>query len=308
GTMTPRSSGAPPHRKRSGAMALDLLIKSGWGVDGSVRPRYRADVGVEGGKIAAVGRIRESAKEVLDAEGQVVAPGFVDGHTHMDAQIFWDPLGTCSCWHGITTVVMGNCGFTLAPCAKEDRHLVIRNLQRAEDISLEAMEAGIEWKWKTFAEFLDTVDGLPKGINYSGYMGHSALRTYVMGERAFEQAASEDDLSAMEAELRSGLRAGAIGFTTSRAPPHETPDPRAVASRLAKWDEVRRLVGVMGDMNAGIFELAGERAGGDHERLRDYHVRRRDLAVETGRPITWGLFSRREEPDLWRTYIALLEE
>ena len=117
-------------------MAYDLLIKNGWVVDGSGRPRYRADVGVRGGKIAAIGRIRESAKEVLDAEGQVVAPGFVDGHTHMDAQIFWDPLGTCSCWHGITTVVMGNCGFTLAPCAKEDRHLVIRNLQRAEDISL----------------------------------------------------------------------------------------------------------------------------------------------------------------------------
>ena len=117
------------------SMAYDLLIKNGWVVDGSGRPRYRADVGVSGGRIAAIGRIRESAREVLDAEGQVVSPGFVDGHTHMDAQVFWDPLGTCSCWHGITTVVMGNCGFTLAPCAKEDRHLVIRNLQRAEDIS-----------------------------------------------------------------------------------------------------------------------------------------------------------------------------
>src|SRR5258707_2742035 len=245
-------------RRGASAMAYDLLIKNGWVVDGSGLPRYRGDVGVKAGKIVAIGRLRQSAREVIDGEGRVVAPGFVDGHTHMDAQIFWDPLGTSSCWHGITTVVMGNCGFTLAPCAKEDRHLVIRNLQRAEDISLEAMEAGIEWKWKTFAEFLDTVDGLPKGINYSGYLGHSALRTYVMGERAFEQAASEDDLRAMEAELRSGLQAGAIGFTTSRSPSHATPDRRPVASRLATWDEVRRLVGVMGDMNAGIFELAGE--------------------------------------------------
>jgi N-acyl-D-aspartate/D-glutamate deacylase len=291
-------------------MAYDLLIKNGWVVDGSGRPRYRADVGVSGGRIAAIGRIRESAREVLDAEGQVVSPGFVDGHTHMDAQVFWDPLGTCSCWHGITTVVMGNCGFTLAPCAKEDRHLVIRNLQRAEDISLEAMEAGIEWKWKTFAEFLDTVDGLPKGINYSGYMGHSALRTYVMGERAFEQTASEDDLRAMEAELRSGLQAGAIGFTTSRSPSHETPDRRPVASRLASWDEVRRLVGVMGDLNAGIFELAGEAVDRDPNNpgLTDYHRRLRELAVETGRPITFGLFSRRDAPDAWRAYVKLLED
>ncbi|HET6368740.1 MAG TPA: amidohydrolase family protein, partial [Pseudomonadales bacterium] len=292
------------------SMAYDLLIKNGWVVDGSGRPRYRADVGVSGGRIAAIGRIRESAREVLDAEGQVVSPGFVDGHTHMDAQVFWDPLGTCSCWHGITTVVMGNCGFTLAPCAKEDRHLVIRNLQRAEDISLEAMEAGIEWKWKTFAEFLDTVDGLPKGINYSGYMGHSALRTYVMGERAFDQEASEDDLRAMEAELRSGLRAGAIGFTTSRSPSHETPDRRPVASRLASWDEVRRLVGVMGDMNAGIFELAGEAVDRDPNNpgLVDYHRRLRELAVETGRPVTFGLFSRRDAPDAWRAYVKLLED
>ena len=289
-------------------MPYDLVIKNGTVIDGSGLPRYRADVAVRHGRIAAIGRIREAAREVIDADGQVVTPGFVDGHTHMDAQIFWDPMGTCSCWHGVTTVVMGNCGFTLAPCGKPERHLVVRNLERAEDIAAEAMDAGIDWTWTTFPEFLDRVDSLPKGINYAGYIGHSALRTYVMGERAFEKEAGEDDLRAMERELRDAIRAGAIGFTTSRSPSHETPDRRPVASRLASWDEVRRLVGVMGDMNAGVFELAGERAGGDPERLRDYHVRLRDLAVETGRPITWGLFSRREEPDLWRTYLALLDE
>ena len=289
-------------------MPYDLVIKNGTVIDGSGLPRYRADVGVRHGRVAAIGRIRETAREVIDADGQVVTPGFIDGHTHMDAQVFWDPLGTCSCWHGVTTVVMGNCGFTLAPCGKSERHLVVRNLERAEDIAAEAMDAGIDWTWTTFPEFLDRVDALPKGINYAGYVGHSALRTYAMGERAFEKEASEDDLRAMERELRDAIRAGAIGFTTSRSPSHETPDRRPVASRLASWDEVRRLVGVMGDMNAGVFELAGERAGGDPDRLRDYHVRLRDLAVESGRPITWGLFSRREEPDLWRTYLALLEE
>ena len=289
-------------------MPYDLVIKNGTVIDGSGLPRYRADVAVRHGRIAAIGRIREAAREVVDADGQIVAPGFIDGHTHMDAQIFWDPYGTCSCWHGVTTVVMGNCGFTLAPCGKADRHLVVRNLERAEDIAAEAMDAGIDWTWTTFPEFLDRVEMLPKGINYAGYVGHSALRTFVMGERAFEKEAGEDDLRAMERELRDAIRAGAIGFTTSRSPSHETPDRRPVASRLASWSEVRRLVGVMGEMNAGVFELAGERAGGDPERLRDYHERLRDLAVETGRPVTWGLFSRREEPDLWRTYVALLEE
>ncbi len=291
-------------------MGYDLVIKNGWVIEGSGLPRYRADVGVTHGRIAAIGRIRESAREVIDAEGQVVAPGIVDGHTHMDAQVFWDPLGTSSCWHGITTVVMGNCGFTLAPCAKADRHLVMRNLERAEDIAAEAMEAGIEWRWTTFAEFLDAIESLPKGINYSGYLGHSALRTFVMGERAFEQAAGEDDLGAMERELRDALRAGAIGFTTSRSPSHETPDGRPVASRVASWDEVRRLVGVMGELNAGIFEIAGEgvdRALGDPG-LRDYQARLLDLAVESGRPVTYGLFSRREAPEVWRTYLDLLEE
>src|SRR5438046_10488387 len=142
-------------------MSYDLVIKNGTVIDGSGLPRFRADVAGQAGRIASIGRIRESAKKVVDAEGHVVAPGFIDGHTHMDAQIFWDPLGTCSCWHGITSVVMGNCGFTLAPCADENKHLVVRNLQRAEDIPPAAMEAGIKWRWPTFPEFLDTLESLP---------------------------------------------------------------------------------------------------------------------------------------------------
>ena len=291
-------------------MPFDLLIKNGVLIDGSGLPRHRADVAVQHGRIASIGRIRGGAREVIDADGMVVSPGFIDGHTHMDAQVFWDPLGTCSAYHGVTSVVMGNCGFTLAPCAEKDKHLVVRNLERAEDISGAAMAAGITWQWTTFPEFLDCVVRLPKGINYAGYLGHCALRTYVMGERAFEQAATEDDLRAMERELRDAIRAGAMGFTTTRSPIHETPDARPVASRLATWDEVRRLVGVMGEMNAGIFELAGEAAGRDlaDPGFRDYHVRLRDLAVETGRPVTWGIFSRLDAPDLWRRYLDLLDE
>src|SRR5580765_1369267 len=176
-------------------MAYDLVIKNGTVIDGSGLPRFRADVGVRHGKIVSIGRIRERAREVVDADGQVVAPGFVDGHTHMDAQVFWDPLGSSSCWHGVTTVVMGNCGFTLAPARSDARDLVVANLERAEDIAPEALAAGIEWEWETFAEYLDAVDRQPMGINYVAQIGHSALRTWAMGERAFEQEASDDDLS-----------------------------------------------------------------------------------------------------------------
>jgi N-acyl-D-aspartate/D-glutamate deacylase len=291
-------------------MPYDLVIKNGMVIDGSGLPRYPADVGVRHGRIVAIGRLRERAREVIDAEGQVVAPGIIDGHTHMDAQIFWDPLGTSSCYHGVTTVVMGNCGFTLAPCAAAQKDMVVRNLQRAEDIPPAAMEAGIAWKWTTYPEFLDCLDALPKGINYAGYVGHSAVRTYVMGERAFEQRATEDDLRAMEREVRDAIRAGAMGFTTSRSPSHETPDGRPVASRVATWDEVRRLVGVMGELNAGLFEIAGEGVDrtADDPGVRDYHVRLRDLAVETGRPVTFGVFGRRGAPGLWRAYLDLLDE
>ena len=157
-------------------MAFDLVVKNGMIVDGSGLPRYRADIGVKDGKIAEIGRINgAAAKETMDADGRVVSPGFVDGHTHMDAQIFWDPIGTSSCFQGVTTVLMGNCGFTLAPCREAEADLVMRNLERAEDISRAAMKAGIKWRWETFPEFLDVLESLPKGINYAGYMGHCAL-------------------------------------------------------------------------------------------------------------------------------------
>src|SRR4051812_31829239 len=207
-------------------MEFDLVIRNGTVVDGSGLGSYRADVGVVGDTITFVGRIRERGVEEIDAEGHVVTPGFVDGHTHLDAQIFWDARGTNSCWHGVTTVVMGNCGFTLAPVRPDAHALVVRNLERAEDIDARALAGGIEWGWETFAEYLDAVDQVPKAINYAANVGHSALRTFVMGERAFTQPATDDDLAAMERELRDALRAGALGFTTSRSEHHETSDDR----------------------------------------------------------------------------------
>ena len=142
-------------------MTYDLLVKNGTVIDGSGNPGYRADVGVVDGKIAAIGRLNSKAKQTVDAEGHVVSPGFVDGHTHMDAQVFWDPIGSCSSYHGVTSVVMGNCGFTLAPCKQEDADLVFKNLERAEDLSRDAMLEGIDWSWETFPQFLDAIDDLP---------------------------------------------------------------------------------------------------------------------------------------------------
>ena len=289
-------------------MSYDLVIKNGTVIDGSGAPRYRADVAVAGGRIAAIGRVDGKAKQTVDAEGHVVTPGFVDGHTHMDAQVFWDPIGSCSCYHGVTTAVMGNCGFTLAPCKSEDADFVFRNLERAEDISRESMLTGIKWSWESFPQFLDTVDGLPKGINYAGYMGHSALRTYVMGERAFTETANDDDLKNMCALTKDALMAGAIGFSTSRTHNHITADERPVASRVADWREVRAIVNAMGELNAGIFEIAGETVGRDPERVREYFDRLKDLAVESRVPITFGMFSVRVAPELWRPYYDLADE
>ena len=289
-------------------MSYDLVIKNGMVVDGSGSARYRADVAITDGKIAKIGRVNEKSKQTIDAEGHVVSPGFVDGHTHMDAQVFWDPIGSCSSYHGVTSVVMGNCGFTLAPCKQEDADLVFRNLERAEDLSRDAMLAGIDWTWETFPEFLDAVDDLPKGINYAGYIGHSALRTYTMGERAFEEEANEDEVKHMQALVKEAMHAGAIGFSTSRTFNHTTADDRPVASRLANWEEVRAIVNAVGETGKGIFEIAGESPGRSPERNREYHDRLRDLAVESGVTQTWGMFSVKAAPEIWRPYFDLLDE
>jgi N-acyl-D-amino-acid deacylase len=287
----------------------DLLIRNGSVVDGSGEPRFHADVAIKDGRIAAIGRLQHgSAREVIDAEGHVVAPGFIDAHTHMDAQLFWDPLGSSSCWHGVTSVVMGNCGFSLAPCREQDRALVMRNLERAEDIAPEAMQAGIRWSWETFPQYLDAIDRLPKGINHAVYVGHSALRTYAMGERAFSEEASAADLSLMKTALAEALHAGAIGLSSSRTRNHVTPDGKPVASRVASWAEVRELVATMGQMNAGIFELANEDTGLRPERIQDYLGRLKALAIETGVPVTFGMFASDKAPEHWRRFFSLADE
>jgi len=291
-------------------MAYDLLIEGGTVVDGSGLPGERADIGVTDGMIAAIGDLKgEAAKETIDAEGQIVSPGFIDGHTHMDAQIFWDDIGSNSCWHGVTSVVMGNCGFSLAPCAEADKNLVLHNLERAEDISPEAMNAGIDWSWESFAEYFDTVDALPKGLNYAGFVGHSAIRTYAMGKRAMEEEASEDDLAIMKRELEASLRAGALGFSTSRTSSQRTPEGKPVASRLANWDELLTLAGVMKELGTGIMQIARENVIDDTEKRRQEYEEVKTLALDVGVPVTFGnTWYRNSHPDLWRSQVRLIDE
>jgi N-acyl-D-aspartate/D-glutamate deacylase len=289
-------------------MGLDLLIRNGTIVDGSGAARYQGDVGIRQGQIVEMGRIRAGAERVIDADGLIVAPGFVDGHTHMDAQVAWDRIGSCSCWHGVTTVIMGNCGFALAPCRPEEREWFARCLTAVEDIPTESMLAGIDWTWETFPEYLATVDRLPKAINYGAYIGHSALRMYVMGKRALSETATDEDLARMAGAVKEAIRAGAMGFSSSRATTHVTPDNTPVASRIADWAEVDRLVGAMAELGAGIFQVGPDISGGLAQRA--FLARLQRVAVESGRPVMFGTIASRQgdDPNPWTYQLEYLDQ
>ena len=276
-------------------MALDLLIRGGTVVDGSGGKRFAADVGVKDGRIVGIGRITEPARRTVDADGLIVSPGFIDGHTHMDAQVAWDPLGSCSCWHGVTSVVMSNCGFALAPCKPADRDWYARCLSAVEDIPTEAMAAGIDWSWETFPDYMATVERLPKAINYGMYIGHSALRMYVMGKRALDEVASDDDMRRMALLVQEALKAGALGFSSSRATTHVTPDDTPVASRIAEWREIDRIIAAMAELNAGIFQIGPDIGSGPAHRA--FLDRLREVALAHKRPIMFGVLATRQGDD-----------
>ena len=289
-------------------MTLDLVIRNGTIVDGSGMGRYRADVGVADGRIVEIGRIRAPAQRTINADGLIVAPGFIDGHTHMDAQVNWDRQGTCSCWHGVTSVIMGNCGFALAPCPPADREWFARCLTAVEDIPLEAMLAGIDWQWETFPEYLATVERLPKALNYGAYIGHSALRMYVMGKRALTEPATEDDVARMVHAVKQAVRAGAMGFSSSRAGTHVTPDDTPVASRIAEWSEIDALVGAMAELDAGIFQIGPDVSSGPGQRV--FLDRLRQVALQSGRPVMFGTIATRqgEAPNSYRYQLDYLDQ
>ena len=261
-----------------------ILIRGGTVIDGTGRAGYRADVAVEGGRIVAVGDdAREAAggeSRVLDAGGQVVAPGFIDIHTHYDAQVFWDPWLTPSAYHGVTTVVAGNCGFSIAPTRSDGVPLLARTLQHVEDMSFDTLAAGVPWSdFETFPQYLDAVERRGVALNYGCYVGHTAVRLYVMGEDAYERAPSEAELVGMREAVAAAMDAGAVGFASSDSPTHNGDQGRPVPSRVATLEELRFLLEPLRERGKGVVALlpGGKQKHPDVFALQRY----------VGRPFTW---------------------
>ena len=259
---------------------FDLLIRGGTVVDGTGAPARCADVAIRNGRIAAVGATSGTADRVLDADGAVVAPGFVDIHTHYDAQVFWDRMLSISPWHGVTSVVMGNCGFGVAPTRPAHRELVLLTLEKVEGMSLDALRAGIgaEWPFETFAQYLDAIERRGTAINVGALVGHTPVRLYVMGEEAMEREATADEVAAMRALVAEALRAGAIGFATSKSPTHVGWEGRPVPSRVAAWEEIAALAGCLAEAGNVMQATLGPGLF-----LDEFAA----IQERTGRPVSW---------------------
>jgi len=298
-------------------MNHDIIIRNGLVVDGTGAPARRADVGIRGDLITEItelddGGIETTGKREIDAEGRLVTPGFVDIHTHLDAQLAWDPIGTSSCWHGVTSQVMGNCGVTFAPCRPEDRATLAEMMESVEDIPRDAILESLEWDWETYGEYYDSIDRLPKGPNTGGLVGHSALRTYVMGERGLDEApATGDDIGHMVRLVDEAMRAGALGVSTSRTLMHKVPDGRPIPGTYAAADELLAFAEVLHEHGAGIFEGAmrlGERDNDALDSTRSEVALMGEISRRSGRPVSFGLTQSSRRPDLYERVIDFVKD
>ncbi|MFQ5514877.1 MAG: amidohydrolase family protein [Myxococcota bacterium] len=283
-------------------MSYDLLIANGTVVDGTGDPPRRADVAVQGGRIVAVGRDLGRARRTIDAEGQIVTPGFVDIHTHLDAQIWWDPTGSSACWHGVTSVVMGNCGVGFAPCRPKDREYLARLMESVEDIPAESILEGLPWAWESYGQYLGALaDRGALGVNVGGLVGHCALRLWAMGKRGLDQKhAGRDDIDRMREGVREALRGGALGFSTSRTLLHRTPEGEPVPGTFADFDELLGIARVLQEEDRGVFEAVPYLDSEDPEVHASELRWMAEICRETGRPLTFGLIQMPALPDAWR--------
>jgi N-acyl-D-amino-acid deacylase len=277
-------------------MAYDLIVRGGTIVDGSGLPRFRGDVAVQDGRVAVVGKVDGPARRVLDADGLVVAPGVIDNHCHYDAQVTWDPLCTFSCYHGATTVVIGNCSLALAPARVQDRDSLASLLSRVEAIPLEALEAGVNWSWETIPQYFDALDRR-LGINVGSFIGHSAVRRYVMGEAAYEREANDDEVGEMRGIVREGMQAGALGVSFERNIRHFDHQGRIAPTFVASDEERYAVAGVLDEIGRGTVQVGGDRELG---------IR---LAQAGGRPVLYGSITQNAaDPDGWRKALADADE
>ena len=284
-------------------MTYDLKITGGTIVDGTGKPGFVGDLGIKDGKVVAIGRAEGAATTTIDAKGKVVSPGFVDVHTHYDAQILWDRMLSISPWHGVTTTVIGNCGFGVAPTRAAHRKIIMQTLEKVEGMSLEALEAGLgtAWPFETFPQYLDTLEKRGSAINVAALFGHTPLRLYVMGEESTERAATPDEIGKMKVLVREAMDAGAIGFGTSVSVSHSGYAGKPVPSRQATVAEMDSLVSVMGEMKRGLMQIT---IG------RDFSTRHMaEVSRKYNIPVTWtALLSHLYGPGGHRKQLDLAAE
>ncbi len=282
----------------------DLLIKGARVVDGTGAPAAVADVAIKDGRIVETGRVTGAANETIDADGLLLTPGWVDIHTHYDGQVTWDPLLTPSIWHGVTTVVMGNCGVGFAPAAPDRHDWLLGLMEGVEDIPGSALAAGIKWEWETFPEYLDALDRMPRALDVAAQIGHGAIRAYVMGERAHDELATPQDIDAESRVVREAMAAGAAGLSTSRSLLHLDTSGDLVPGTFAGEDELQALAGELAAAGHGVFEMtirgmSGFDAAGPPSEIQWMHR----ISKSTGCPITFLLGQAHDYPDVWRNVL-----
>jgi N-acyl-D-amino-acid deacylase len=293
-------------------MSHDLVIKGGTVVDGTGAPAASADVAVQDGRIVEVGRVDASgAGRVIDADGLIVTPGFVDLHTHLDAQIAWDPIASSSCWHGVTSIVLGNCGVTFAPVRPNDHAYLAATMESVEDIPATSILEGVPFAWETYGDYLRWLEAQPKGLNTGGFVGHCALRYYAMGDRSLDEGEqpTDDELAVMVELVDEAMAAGALGLSISRTRRHAAPDGRNVPGTWALESELVALADAVGRHGRGIFGASprfdGEGPGKD--RARSEVALMAAMSRASGRPFTFNLTNTFADPQLWRQTLEFVE-
>lgn len=283
---------------------FDTIIRGGTIVDGSGAPRATGDIGITGGRIAEVGGKLGNAKREIDARGAIVTPGWVDVHTHYDGQVTWDPYLSPSTDHGVTSVVMGNCGVGFAPVRADKRDWLISVMEGVEDIPGTVLAEGIDWQWESFPEYLDALDRMPRALDVGAQIPHSALRTFVMGERGItHDEATPADISAMVALVREGMRAGALGFSTSRTIIHKYQGRKYPPGTFASPDEILGIARVLGEVGHGVFQMTS-----NHYQMETELPWMTQIARENNLPVAFALVQTDQTPDTWKRLLTALDE